>query len=41
MVDVELASTSDEPEFYKFEMQAGELLTVNALQSWSGRRLSH
>ena len=31
VADVELASTSDEPEFYKFEMQAGELLTVNTL----------
>ena len=31
VADVELASTSDEPEFYKFDMQAGELLTVNTL----------
>jgi hypothetical protein len=30
-VDVELASTSDEPDFYKFDMQAGELLTVATL----------
>jgi hypothetical protein len=31
VVDVELASASDEADFYKFDMQVGELLTVNAL----------
>ncbi|MBC7854306.1 MAG: hypothetical protein IAF94_12810 [Pirellulaceae bacterium] len=31
VVDVELASTSIEPDFYKFEMQAGELLTISTL----------
>jgi Dockerin type I domain len=31
VVDVELASTSDEPDFYKFDMQVGELLTINTL----------
>jgi hypothetical protein len=31
VVDVELASTSDSPDFYKFDMQAGELLTVSTL----------
>jgi|GEM_PF-5151617 len=31
VADVELASASDQPEFYKFAMQPGELLTVNTL----------
>ena len=30
-VDVELASTSDEPDFYKFDMLEGELLTIATL----------
>jgi hypothetical protein len=31
VADVELASASTEQDFYKFDMQGGELLTVNAL----------
>lgn len=31
VADVELASTSDQADFYKFEMQPGELLTVGTL----------
>lgn len=31
VVDVELASASTESDFYKFDMQVGELLTINAL----------
>lgn len=31
VVDVELASTSIEPDFYKFDMQAGQLLTISTL----------
>ncbi|MGI8979326.1 MAG: dockerin type I domain-containing protein [Pirellulaceae bacterium] len=31
VVDVELASTSIERDFYKFNMQVGELLTINTL----------
>jgi hypothetical protein len=31
VVDVELANASDQTELYKFNMQAGELLTVNTL----------